>query len=509
MFSDRQAICREPYGSCFAVNWVAIAVLLFGAVPLHHTAYALPETTITACAQDATGASAKPSLTKAVARNGPAVVSVLVLRPRRDPFGELDGPELFQSLSGLPLAEGGPSAHGGASLERSFSSGFIVRADGQVLTSAHAVHDAQEVWVLTADGQRFSAVVAGFDRRTDVAVLKVAGRRLPVVQLASTVSVCAGEPVAALGAPFGLEHSVSAGVVSAFPRFLPGGGAIPWIQTDVALNPGSSGGPVFNADGVVIGMSAMIFSATGIFMGVSFALPIDRVMRIARQLTADAPGQRGYIGAVLQPVTSELAQAFGLHSAGGVIVLSMDTGGSADAAGLRSGDVVLAVEDGQQGARAQTEPSDTGLAHITHADSPSDIEARISTAKPGAVLGLAIWRQRALKHIRLTVATAPAQYTRPVAQKRTSPLKRLGLAFVQNKLSAQMPAGIYVDSATGPSLLAGIESGDRIVAVNNLPVLTEQDFDVALQTLSRQESVALLVERERIRLYVAVRLDHE
>ncbi len=506
MFSKRQATCRGSSGSCTAVNRIAIAALLFGAVLLHHTAYALPETTITACTQDATRALAKPSLTKAVARNGPAVVSVLVLRPRRDPFGELDGPELFQSLSGLPLAEGGPTARGGASLERSFSSGFIVRADGQVLTSAHAVHDAQEVWVLTADGQRFSAVVTGFDRRTDVAVLKIAGRGLPVVQLVPTVSLCAGEPVAALGAPFGLEHSVSAGVVSAFPRFLPGGGAIPWIQTDVALNPGSSGGPVFNTDGVVIGMSAMIFSATGIFMGVSFALPIDRVMRVAQQLTANAPGQRGYIGAVLQPVTSELAQAFGLRSAGGVIVLSVDTGGSADAAGLRSGDVVLTVDAGEQGAMAETEQP---VLTLVQGASPSDIEARISAAKPGTVLGLAIWRQRALKHIRLTVATAPTEYTRPVAPKRTTALKRLGLAFVQNKLSAQMPAGIYVDSATGPSLLAGIESGDRIVAVNSLPVLTEEDFDAALQSLSRHDSVALLVERERIRLYVAVRQDRE
>jgi serine protease Do len=502
------------FSECHAVKHRAAAALLWAAFPLS-AAFALPQVSITACAKQgdkdlSTPILSTPSLAKAVARNGPAVVSVLVLRPRRDPFEELDGPEFFQSLSGLPLAAGGQLAPAGASLERSFSSGFIVRADGYVLTSAHAVHDAQQVWVLMADGQRLAAVVVGFDRRTDVAVLKIPGipgRGLPVVLLASSISLCAGEPLAAVGAPFGLEHSVTAGVVSFFPRFLPGGGVVPWIQTDVALNPGSSGGPVFNADGVVIGMSAMIFSATGIFMGVSFALPIDRAMRIARQLTSSSLAGRGHIGAVLQPMSVDLATAFGLQSAGGVVVLSVEPGGPADAAGLRSGDVLLAVQGDEQGAKPPTEQPFSGLANLAQVASPAEVEDSISVAKPGTVLALTIWRQRALKHTRLTVVAAPVEPPPRAVPKLTSAVKRLGLAFVQNKLSAQMPAGIYVDSATGPSLLAGIESGDRIIAVNNLPVLSEEDFDAALLSLSRHESIALLVERERIRLYVAVRLD--
>lgn len=501
MMFDRDGVgCGLP-GAGPAANRSATAVLLL-AILAHSSAFALPEITITACTEPATGSLVRPSLAKAVVRNGSAVVSVIVLRPRRDPFAELDGPESFQSLSGLPLASHGQSARAGASLERSFSSGFIVDADGLVLTSAHAVHDAREVRILTADGRRFPAAIVGFDRRNDVAVLKISGTGLPVVQMASTISLCAGEPVAAVGAPFGLEQSVTAGVVSAFPRFLPGGDAVPWIQADVALNPGSSGGPLFNADGVLIGMNSMIFSDTGIFMGVSFASPIERVMRIARQLTSSDTVQRGYIGAVFQPVSTELAQAFGLQSAGGVVLLSVESGGSADAAGLRSGDVVLAVAPGEQ----EVQPIHR-LTIGTNAASPVDIEGRISAAKPGTVLSLTIWRQRALKHTRLTVAAVPVKSDSHNIPKSTNEWRRLGLVFVQHKLSGPIPTGIYVDSATGPSLLAGIESGDRILAVNDQQVLSEEDFDLALQSLRHHASVALLMERDRVRLYVAVHRD--
>ncbi len=485
---------------------IALAALIL-LLLAYNSALALPKTTITPCTEDFAKSSVRPSLVKAVDSNKLAVVTIVVLRPRRDPFEELSGLDSLLSLSSLPKTEGEQPERGGTSLERSYSSGFIVHTDGQVLTSAHAVHDAQEIWVFTADGRRFPATSVGFDRRTDVAVLKISGRHLPVVQVAPTVSLCTGEWVAALGAPFGLEHSVTAGVVSAFPRFLPGDGAIPWIQTDAALNPGSSGGPVLNADGIVVGMSAMVYSNTGIFMGVAFALPIDRALRVARQLTSNGLVQRGHIGVVIQPVSSELAQAFGLLSAGGVVVLSVDAGGSADTAGLRSGDIVLQADIDEQSSISQTEQALNGLAINLKAASPVDLEDRISAAKPGTSLGLTIWRQRALKYIRLTVAPAPRQSTPRLIPKRIHTPQRLGLEFVQHKQVPQMPAGIYVEGVTGAGLLAGIEYGDRIIAVNDLPVLTVEDFDNALRTFSQQESVALLVERDRIRFYVGVSKD--
>jgi serine protease Do len=413
--------------------------------------------------------------------------------------------DLFRVSLGGSEPQVGLSQADVGSMERSFSSGFIVHADGQVLTSEHAVHDAQEAWVLTADGRRFPATLTGFDRQTDVAILKVSASRLPVVQLASNVSLCAGEPIAAVGAPFGLERSATAGVISAYPRFLPGNGAAPWIQTDVAMNPGSSGGPVINADGVVIGMSTMIYTVTGIFMGVSFALPIDRVMHIARQLASNGLVQRGHIGATIQPVSSELADALGLQPASGVVVLSVESGGPADVSGLRGGDVLLSVNVEKRESKAIGSESLNTLNHPDKASSPIDIEHLIFAAKPGSVLALTVWRQGALKSLRLAVAAAPVQLASRTIPKRAHSIERLGLTFVQNNPSANMPIGIYVDTVAGASLVAGIEFGDRIIAVNHLPVLTSEDFDNALKTLSRHESVALLVERDRIRWYMVVR----
>ncbi len=506
MFFNCRAECGGLSSFRLVMKRIALAALIL-LLLAYNSVLALPKTTITPCTEDFAKNSVRPSLAKAVDRNKWAVVTVVALRPRRNPFEELPGPDSFLSLSGAPQTEGGQSARRGASLERSFSSGFIVHTDGQVLTSAHAVYDAQEVWVFTADGRRFPVASVGVDRRTDVAVLKISGSHLPVVQLMPSISLCTGEWLAALGAPFGLEHSVTVGVISAYPRYLPGDGALPWIQTDAALNPGSSGGPVLNADGIVVGMSAMIYSDIGIFMGVAFALPIDRVLRIARQLTSNSLLQRGHIGAVIQPVSSDLAQAFGLLSAGGVVVVSVDAGGSADTAGLRSGDIVLQVDIGGQRSISQQEQALNGLPPDIKAASPEDIDNRISAAVSGTSLGLIIWRQRALKYAQLTVAAALGESNPRLIPKRVNTLQRLGLDLVENKQTSQMPAGIYVDGVTGTSLLAGIEYGDRIIAVNNLLVLTVEDFDAALQSVSKYESVALLVERERKRLYVAVRQD--
>lgn len=426
-------------------------------------------------------ARATAGFAAAAARNAPAVVSVVVIRARRDPQDDLESFDFFQALSGLPLG-GKDEEATSASLERSSSSGFIISAEGHILTSAHAVFDARQTWVITADGRRWQAAVVGLDRNSDVALLKVEAAGLPVVRLASSVQACPGSWVAALGAPFGFDRSVTVGVVSAYPRYLPGGGGMPLIQTDVVLNPGSSGGPLFDADGLVVGMNSMIFSANGIYIGVSFTLPIDRVMRIANDLRSGTT--RGYIGLRTQPVTRDLARAFGLADARGALVTRVAPGGPAEQAGLRTGDIVVALDGAAVPAQFELEEAVAGI-------------------RPGVSLGLRVWRQQTLRQVSVTVGVAPRERP-PQIPAAAAPEARLGLSFAPVKFTAGMPAGVYVEEAAGPALLAGIEPGDRITAVNGMDVVTPGDFDAALHAIGSASVVAVLVTRGAARLYIAV-----
>ncbi|MDF2463714.1 MAG: trypsin [Ramlibacter sp.] len=335
-------------------------------------ATAAPPAADHSCLEQPASAAARQGLVAAVARVAPAVVNIAVLRERGEPFEELDDMEFFlSSAAGLPLP-------GGAVPERAVSSGFLIAADGEVLTSAHAVRGAQETWVRTVDGARYRARVLGIDRRTDVALLKVEASGLPVVPLAAGTRLCPGEWVGAIGAPFGFEHSVTAGVVSAYPRYVPGTGGLPLIQTDAAINPGSSGGPLFNAAGVVVGMNSMIFSALGGSVGLSFALPIDRVMRIASALRTGGAAARASIGMRTQLVTPELANAFGLDRVRGALVVRVDPDGPAAAAGVRAGDIVLSVNAGP-------------------AASQPEIEEAIASARTDAPVALELWRRKAAR----------------------------------------------------------------------------------------------------------------
>ena len=411
-------------------------------------------------------------------RNAPSVVSVVVVRARRDPLEDIEGFDFFQAVSGLPLGDGAS-----ATLERSTSSGFVISSDGHILTNAHGIFDAREVWVITTDGRRFKAGIVGLDRSSDVGLLKISASGLPVAQVASGGHVCPGEWVAALGAPFGFDHSLTVGIVSAYPRFLPGGGAgMPLIQSDVVLNPGSSGGPLFNADGLVVGMNSMIFSASGIYIGVSFSLPIDRVMRIAAGFRSGTP--RGYVGLRTQPVSPELAQAFGLAQPRGALVTRVSAGSPAEAAGLRSGDILLAI-DGR------------GF------DSQLELEETIGGARPGAVLALQVWRDRALQRVAVKVTAPTGDLPRPGAPA-AGDAPRLGLVLSPVSATKGMPAGAYVEAASGAGLLAGIEPGDRITAINGIDVANSGDFDVALESVGQSKVVALLVTRGSARIYIPV-----
>ena len=468
---------EQKAGQC-GWGWVRTAALLVGAGLLAPPlAQAAPTGAEPSCLERAPGTATGQGFVAAVARVAPAVVNVTVIRERGEPFEELDGMEFFlSSVAGLPLP-------GSAVPERAVSSGFIIAADGQVLTSAHAVLGAQETWVRTADGGRYRARVLGIDRRTDVALLKVDASGLPVVPLAAGTRLCPGEWVGAIGAPFGFEHSVTAGVVSAYPRYVPGTGGLPLIQTDAAINPGSSGGPLFNASGVVVGMNSMIFSALGGSVGLSFALPIDRVMRIAGALRTGGAAARASIGMRTQLVTPELASAFGLDGARGALVVRVDPQGPAAAAGVRAGDIVLSVNTGA-------------------AASQPEIEESIASARADAPIALELWRHRAARRAIVVLERPVAAGTSP--SRPLAAEVRLGLELASRRATAGMPAGVYVESAAGSALLAGIEAGDRITALNDIEVASTADFDTALESAKAGRVIAVLVSRGAAAVYVPV-----
>jgi serine protease Do len=414
----------------------------------------------------------------ATARNLAAVVSLISVRlhPSQD---DENGYEYFPLTDTAPAAIDTP--------ERSTASGFVLEADGHILTSAHAVRHAQELWVVLADGRRLRADVVGSDRRTDVALLKVDAWNLPVVRVARDAPLCPGEPVAALGAPFGFERSVTAGVVSANPRVLPGSAGVGLIQTDVALNPGSSGGPLFNTRGEVVGMNSMIFSSTGIYVGVSFAVPIDRVLRTAADLRLRGRADRGHAGARAQPVTPLLAEAFGLPDTAGALLVQVESGGPAAQAGLRPGDIVRAVDG----------------APLASSD---EFEDRIEALPAGGRADLQVWRGRRSERVTLRVGAPPVEAGAP-ARRPAAAEVRLGLVFAPALATQRLPAGLYVDTASGSALLAGIETGDRITAVNGVPVATLSQFDEALKAADKDRAgaaIALLVVRGQTAAYIGV-----
>ncbi|MDM0116364.1 trypsin-like peptidase domain-containing protein [Variovorax sp. J22R133] len=335
-----------------------IATAALGAWP----ALVLPAAPGPSCADRGVWTSPYPDFVAAVAREAPTVVSLVVTRD--------DAWDVAGDVGQAPLVGGAHlrDAQWAPSPGRSMASGFIVRQDGEILTNAHAVAGARDVWVRLEDERRFKAEVIGLDKRTDIALLKIAATGLPVAAIAESALLCAGEWVAALGSPLGLEQSVSAGVVSASLRYIAGESGTPLIQTDVALSPGSSGGPLFNRRGEVVGMNSMLHSTAGNYAGVSLSLPIDLVLRIAAELRANGHVSRSMIGAHSQALSPELAQAFGTDRRG-ALVGSVDPRGPAALAGVRTGDVLTAVNG-------------------VYVKSYAELQERIASTRPGTALVL-------------------------------------------------------------------------------------------------------------------------
>lgn len=432
--------------------------------------------------------ASQAGLSSVVARAATAVAKLITIGLERDAVEEMDGVGGMPALDGMPVA-GHFGPRKSAWLERSSASGFVIDPQGYILTSAHAVRDAREVWISLPSQRRLPASVVGQDRHTDVAVLKVDAQDLPAVSIGQVTALCPGEWVVAVGAPFGFEQSVAAGVVSAYPRFMPGG-TVPMIQTDVALNPGSSGSPLFNQRGEVVGINSMVYSSTGGYVGISFALPIDIAMRVATEIRATGKVTRGQIGARVQPVTPELARAFGLDKPLGALVVRVDPASAASAAGLRVGDIVLSANGGAP------------VSYVA-------LQERVASARPGERLDIQVWRSRAFRRLAIAVVEEAVQPSSAAAESAPALEDRLGLSLAEGaskdsgRASSTSP-GLHVVSADGSSARAGVQPGDRVLAINEISVSGIPGFDAALAGLRRDAPVALLVMRGTTVRYLPV-----
>ncbi|WP_296948577.1 DegQ family serine endoprotease [uncultured Massilia sp.] len=436
-------------------------------------------------------AAALPDFTQIVSHNGPAVVNIQVIgstkvSQRQMPQFDEDDPfyEFFRRFQ--PQQPRG----GGRELVRGAGSGFIVSPDGVILTNAHVVRDADQVTVKLQDRREYKAKVLGSDPKTDVAVLKIDARNLPVVPLGNTRNLQVGEWVLAIGSPYGLESTVTAGVVSAKGRTLPND-AVPFIQTDVAVNPGNSGGPLFNTRGEVVGINSQIYSQTGGYQGLSFAIPIDVAVRIKDQIVATGKVQHAKLGVSVQDINQGFADSFKLDSPDGALVSSVERGSAADKAGLKSGDVIRKI-NGQ--------PVIAG----------GDLTAIVSIARPGEKVALDVWREGKTVQLNATLGNA-SDKPAPSDNEGLASLDggaKLGLALrplepVERRQSG-LPSGLVIEDAGGAALAAGVQPGDVLLSVNGKPVSSVAQVREVVGKSSK--SVALLIQRGDDKIFIPVRI---
>jgi serine protease Do len=446
---------------------------------------AAPQPAAIAAAPGAVTSAALPDFADLVAKQGPAVVQVSTVKEARRVAAEEmpDADELppwFRGMPNLPHGRNpGPS--------QGVGSGFVVSPDGVLLTNAHVVADADEVTVKLTDGREFKAKVLGSDKRTDVAVLKIDAKGLPTVAIGDPAKTRVGEWVVAIGAPYGLDNTVTSGIVSAKSRSLPGDAVVPFIQTDAAVNPGNSGGPLFNLKGEVIGINSQIFSRSGGFQGLAFAIPIDVAMNVRDQLQQHGKVEHGRLGVSIQEVNQGLAETFGLPKPGGALVGSVAKDGPAAKAGLEPGDVILKL-DGREIAKS------------------SDLPPLIAQVKPGAKVTLDLWRNGKPQTVTATIGTLEDKAEVVAAAKDAAKQGKLGVAVrplsPDERKGADLAGGVVVEDVAGAAERAGVRPGDVILAVNNVPVQSPAQLKELIGKAGK--TIALLVQREEARIFIPV-----
>ena len=446
-----------------------------------------------------------PDFTELVEKVGPSVVNIRTMEragrnamPGGGGSGMDPNMEEFFRRFGIPLpgGRGGPRGGGGGDEEpqqRGVGSGFILTADGLVMTNAHVVDGADELMVTLTDKREFKAKVIGLDKRTDVAVVKIEATGLPAVKLGDVSRLKVGEWVMAIGSPFGLENSVTAGIVSAKARDT--GDYLPFIQTDVAINPGNSGGPLINMRGEVVGINSQIYSRSGGFMGISFAIPIDEASRVAEQLRTTGRVIRGRIGVTIAPVTKDVAESIGLGKPAGALVRGAESGGPADKAGIEAGDIITKV-DGRA------------------IDKSGDLPRIVGATRPGSKTVLQVFRRGAYRDVTVTVAefepdapTRVAQSDAPVASAGSK--SALGLTVTDlsevAKRDLKLKGGVRVDAVEGAAARAGLREGDVILALDNTEVADVRQFMAVSAKVEKARTVSVRVRRGEWVNYLVIR----
>jgi serine protease Do len=439
-----------------------------------------------------------PDFSVIVAHNGPAVVNINVTgstktafdgdsqQGRNDPYADDPFYEFFrrfqQGQQGQQRGQRAQPTHG-------LGSGFIISSDGIILTNAHVVRDASEVVVKLTDRREFRAKVLGSDPQSDVAVLKIDAKNLPVVPLAKANDLKVGEWVLAIGSPYGLDNTVTAGVVSAKGRSLPDGN-VPFIQTDVAVNPGNSGGPLFNTRGEVVGINSQIYSQTGGYQGLSFAIPIDVANKIKNQIVATGKVVHAKLGVTVQEVNQGFADSFNLATPEGALISNVERGGPADKAGLKAGDVIRSLN---------------GQKIVSSVDLPS----MVGLSTPGEKITLDIWRQGKPLQVSATLGNASDKVARDDVKVDDASAKlRLGLSLrpldSSERRESGIASGLLIQDAGGAAASAGVQPGDVLLSVNGRPV---NSVDQVREVVGKAgKSVALLIQRGDDKIFIPVRL---
>ena len=446
-----------------------------------------------------------PDFTELAEKHGAEVVNISVTQLMQAgnnvmPFPGMENDENLQEffkrfgIPGVPGMPGQPGQGGQEYKSQSLGSGFIISSDGYILTNAHVVSEADEVLVKLSDKREFKAKIIGTDKRTDVALIKIEGTNLPKATIGDPAALKVGEWVAAIGSPFGLENTMTAGIVSAKGRALPQENFVPFIQTDVAINPGNSGGPLYNLRGEVVGINSQIYSRSGGSMGLSFSIPIDVAIDISNQLKASGKITRGWLGVAIQELTKELAESFGMKNTNGALIAGVEKNGPADKGGLMAGDVIIKFD---------------GKAITASADLPRVVGG----TKPGKIAAVDILRKGTVKTLNVGVGETPTEPSDsiPAAKPATkAETNKIGLTLKeltsQQKKKLNGKNGLLVTESIGAAAQAGIRRGDVILGLNNSESQSVEAFNKQINAVPAGKAVAVLVLRGESTLYVPIKV---